>query len=164
MSLPPNESETRMTEHTPEHVILVAVSVTAPTREIAEAHLHIALPRPTYIPEGTAAFVDSWWVAEDDRRDGSDNDSAVFVNPGRQAQAYALLESVGLANQGGLGFPDDDEVVEAKAVDTSSLWAALHACDEAKDDPDGSDERIIETLIDALGEALSLLTDLGVSE
>jgi hypothetical protein len=33
----------------------------------------------------------SWWIAEDDRIDRSDCDSAVFVNPGGQAQASRIL-------------------------------------------------------------------------
>ena len=35
--------------------------------------------------------MECWWIAEDDRRDGSDNDSAVFVHPGKQMEAYRLL-------------------------------------------------------------------------
>jgi hypothetical protein len=41
-------------------------------------------------------FLECWWVAEDDRRDGSDNDSAVFVNPGAQHAASFLLHEEGL--------------------------------------------------------------------
>lgn len=69
-----------------EHVILVAVSVVAETRESAELYLHHRLPRPgDELPETGGTYVESWWVAEDDRRDGSDNDSAVFVPKGTQA-------------------------------------------------------------------------------
>jgi len=41
--------------------------------------------------------VDSWWIAEDNRVDRSDCDSAVFVRPGRQRQARDLLRAHGLA-------------------------------------------------------------------
>jgi hypothetical protein len=34
----------------------------------------------------------SWWPAEDERADNSDNDSAVFVHKGNQKKAHALLE------------------------------------------------------------------------
>lgn len=49
-----------------------------------------ALPRP-----GTAG-IEAWWQAEDDRIDGSDNDSAVFVNPGMQKRAWSVLYGAGL--------------------------------------------------------------------
>ena len=47
-------------------------------------------------PDGVQ--LDSWWVAEDTRFDRSDCDSAVFVNPGKQAEARALLVAAGLAH------------------------------------------------------------------
>ena len=37
--------------------------------------------------------VTCWWIAMDDRIDGSDNDSAVFCNPGGQAQAARVLHA-----------------------------------------------------------------------
>jgi len=40
--------------------------------------------------------LDSWWVANDERFDGSDCDSAVFVSMGKQAEARALLRQHGL--------------------------------------------------------------------
>lgn len=61
-----------------EHVILVAFSVPATSRRAAQKTLVRALPRTD---EG---HIDSWWIAEDDRIDGSDNDSAVFVPAGQQ--------------------------------------------------------------------------------
>lgn len=38
----------------------------------------------------------SWWIAEDDRHDGSDNDSAVFVDVDAQQRAFDLLVRHGL--------------------------------------------------------------------
>lgn len=40
--------------------------------------------------------ITQWWIAEDDRFDGSDNDSAVFVNKGATSAAYKVLEVFGL--------------------------------------------------------------------
>jgi len=40
--------------------------------------------------------LDSWWVANDERFDGSDCDSAVFVSMGNQKAARALLRANGL--------------------------------------------------------------------
>ena len=84
---------------TTEHVILVAVTITATSREDAEAAVHIAIPRPgsNYpTPSGALAAIESWWVAEDDRNDRSDNDSAVFVTPGTQSAAHELLKRHGM--------------------------------------------------------------------
>lgn len=82
------------------HVFLVAVAIEGDmTREQAETSLHHALPRPNAhypSPAGTLATVECWWVAEDDRRDGSDNDSAVFVTPGNQQVAYDVLHTCGM--------------------------------------------------------------------
>lgn len=84
-----------------EHVILVAIVVAAPgdgTREEAEQHLHNVMPKPQSCSEDQQIFtVDSWWVAEDERYDRSDNDSAVFVTPGNQQEATNLLRREGLA-------------------------------------------------------------------
>lgn len=80
-----------------EHVILVAISVEAPSRRMAEAYLMQRLPRPGRRGDESIA-IDSWWVAEDVRYDRSDNDSAVFCIPGVQEQATACLRSHGLAN------------------------------------------------------------------
>lgn len=84
-----------------EHVILVAFQVTADSREEAEQSLLMVLPRPKGLPRGDMpghGFLECWWVAEDDRHDGSDNDSAVFVHPGAARVASALLFKAGLTN------------------------------------------------------------------
>ena len=79
-----------MTETTPmtETTFLVAITVEGPaiTRAQAEVYLHGVLPRPGVGPR-SGARVQEWWIAEDDRRDGSDNDSAVFVPFGTQHAA-----------------------------------------------------------------------------
>lgn len=67
-----------------EDVFLVAFTVSGgKSRDDAQDVLIAALrhrlqlgPRPFGNP---TAYVEEWWVAEDDRRDHSDNDSATFV-------------------------------------------------------------------------------------
>ena len=44
-------------------------------REAAEYELHKALKNVIH-----THGITEWWIAEDDRRDGSDRDSALFVN------------------------------------------------------------------------------------
>jgi len=84
-----------------EHVFLVAVEVNGDAdREKVEKYLHERLPldregAPDGDPDGT--YVESWWIAEDERYDRSDNDSAVFVIPGKQREARNLLRTAGLA-------------------------------------------------------------------
>ncbi len=83
-----------------EHVILLAVVVPAESRKDAEEYLHT---RPSLTPVSwdgteTSPVIDSWWVAEDERYDGSDCDSAVFVKPGKQREAVAVLRRAGLAH------------------------------------------------------------------
>lgn len=69
-----------------EHVILVAVTVNSATRESALRGLEFYLPRP-------GAVIEDWWIAEDERYDGSDNESAVFVPEGMdQTHARMLLD------------------------------------------------------------------------
>ena len=80
------------------NIILVAFDVDSLSRDGAHLALQRMLPKP-----GTDEMVgdervvlDSWWVAEDDRKDGSDNDSAVFVPPGTQHQVSSHLAAAGL--------------------------------------------------------------------
>lgn len=73
------------------HTILVAVTVETHDRAQAHDRLMRILPRPGGVP-----WLESWWVAEDDRRDGSDNDSAVFVERGSQHRAHVELVKAGL--------------------------------------------------------------------
>lgn len=75
----------------PEHTILVAFTMEADTRE--QAHQKLLWLLPVNTPPG----IESWWVAEDDRTDGSDCDSAVFVTPGAQALASEALHKMGLS-------------------------------------------------------------------
>jgi len=75
----------------PEHTFLVAFVVDTAKREDAEEYLRNLLPDPNL-----HEALDCWWIAEDDRRDGSDNDSAFFVEKGRQWAAFNVLYREGL--------------------------------------------------------------------
>lgn len=77
-----------------EHVFLVGLQVHGDTRPEAEKALMQHLPRPSGYPAPSP--IECWWVAEDDRNDSSDNDSAVFVHPGAQPKAYDVLLAAGL--------------------------------------------------------------------
>jgi hypothetical protein len=78
-----------------EHVILVAFTVEATDRQTAESILHAGIGIRSLEERGFPE-VNSWWVAEDDRHDGSDLDSAVFVAPGFQQRASRVLFAAGL--------------------------------------------------------------------
>lgn len=138
--------------HIPEHVILAAFSVEAATREEAHAALQRRLPRPlarereetiTGEPSNLniTSPVTSWWIAEDDRRDGSDNDSAVFVHPGMQQNAAAVLHTLGMTGRCNL-LPTRDtgafEATRPAAEEVATMddamavaYAAMKARDEA---------------------------------
>lgn len=105
MSVPIFAADEPRTEHT----ILVAVVVEAPTRE--DAHLRLATEMPGYRNAlRPHSPVLSWWVAEDDRLDGSDNDSAVFVHPGSQHVASRVLA--------GLDFTYPHNIVNPEVKDS----------------------------------------------
>ena len=78
--------------HEDEHIILVAISVTGcESRDAAQDYLiHQALPRPDDRRSEKVASIDSWWIAEDDRRDGSDTDSAVFITGGYEQRKLGI--------------------------------------------------------------------------
>lgn len=74
------------------HTILVAFAVNGETRDDAMRTLGNWLPAPW---RDGHRQVDCWWIAEDDRTDGSDNDSAVFVPMGMQAWFQAVVRGGG---------------------------------------------------------------------
>jgi len=74
-------------------IIVVAFVVAGDTREASETAL---LPLLDLITGGP---VEEHWVAEDDRRDESDEDSVVFCAPGSQVASSALLHAHGLTEQ-----------------------------------------------------------------
>lgn len=65
-----------------EHVFLVAVSVVSQDRDDAQMKLMEEL-KIILQPENP---IECWWIAEDDRLDGSDCDSAIFVPMGSQKE------------------------------------------------------------------------------
>jgi hypothetical protein len=77
------------------HVVLMAISVKAATRK--EALTEVAGMMPRHFGEArNGVTLECWWQAEDDRIDGSDNDSAVFVHPGATERAFEALHLRGL--------------------------------------------------------------------
>lgn len=63
-----------MSDNKHAHTILVAFTCFGVDRKDVQAELMNLLPSPDDNP-----VLDSWYVAQDDRIDGSDNDSAVYV-------------------------------------------------------------------------------------
>jgi hypothetical protein len=61
-----------------EHVFIVAIVVNGTTRDATQDAL-IGLLAERMLGPSTDDVIDSWWIAEDDRRDGSNCESAVFV-------------------------------------------------------------------------------------
>jgi hypothetical protein len=87
-------------------IILVAFEVNGDDWEQAQRTLMQHLPRPF-------GAIECWWIAEDVRYDGSDNDSAVFVTPGVQIEAFTLLTTHGLT-------PTHN--MPSNSLDGSSIW------------------------------------------
>jgi len=89
-----------------EHIFLVAFCITDERERDAAQHLLInRLVRLLGDERQLQAMadesgkevprLDSWWVAEDDRLDRSDNDSAVFVPYHAKAEAGELIDRAG---------------------------------------------------------------------
>jgi len=75
----------------------MSVTIIAIHAELSEAELVEILAGSTGHRLLDALPVDSeWWVAEDDRSDRSDCDSAVFCGVGRQVEARAAIVAAGL--------------------------------------------------------------------
>lgn len=91
------------------HVILVAFHVDASatdakfSRAQAMEHMYSAIAHDEYSGPGEL----SYWIAEDDRIDGSDCDSAVFCNPGNQEQASRVLYNTVAMRDGKVVEGDD---------------------------------------------------------
>jgi len=61
-----------------EHIVIVAFSIYADTHEQAQHVITDQIPYQELIMLSDGAIT-SWWVAHDNRIDGSDNSSAVFI-------------------------------------------------------------------------------------
>lgn len=78
-------------------VIMVAFDLTAPNAKRGHEWLMSQMPAGgTVHGVRDEIYLDAWWVANDQRFDGSDCDSAVFVTKGNQSKARALLREHGL--------------------------------------------------------------------
>lgn len=77
-------------------VLMVAFDLSGNNAQEVHEWLHAQLPA------GDESYgdihLDAWWVANDERFDGSDCDSAVFVTKGNQKAARKLLRAHGLLN------------------------------------------------------------------
>lgn len=86
------------------------VAIVADSQQgMIDALVEAQLTDPDFHP-GTD--IDSWWIAEDDRLDGSDNDSAVFCPRGAQRDISNLIKTWAEANhdrwsEEGYPYPDD---------------------------------------------------------
>lgn len=76
--------------------ILVAFVVEGDSPEQAQTNLMAMLPQRDALDRLT--YLDSWWVATDERYDRSDlaHDSAIFVGKGQAAAARRLIVAAGL--------------------------------------------------------------------
>lgn len=79
-------------------VLLIAFDITAPDALAAHEWLMDNMPAVGLGGDNDEINLDSWWIANDERFDRSDTDSAVFVAMGKQEEARALLRENGLAN------------------------------------------------------------------
>lgn len=83
-------------------VLLVAFDLTGPSANLVHEWLHNQMPATgDHMARGeddetVNVNLDSWWVANDERFDGSDCDSAVFVSKGNQKTARKVLRLDGL--------------------------------------------------------------------
>ena len=75
-------------------VVLVAFEVDADDMEHAQQQLMNKLLPIAPFPRNVSNWLECWWIAEDERYDRSDLDSAVFVPPGTsQEQARDVLRN-----------------------------------------------------------------------
>jgi len=83
-------------------VVMVAFDVMGPNASIVHEWLHNQMPKTGDAlargdkDETVVVNLDAWWVANDERYDGSDCDSAVFVPMGKQDEARRLLREHGI--------------------------------------------------------------------
>lgn len=135
-----------------EHTFLVAVTIEGNDREHAEARLQTIMP---IIDEHGDGVPVEWWVAEDDRRDGSDCSSAVFVTAGRQVEAREALNRHDLLGEPDYGrFKAINEALTGDTLDLAILAVNTIA------EPDATDERDWLRLVDnasTVAESLAVL-------
>lgn len=82
-----------------EYTVLVAFEVEAESVEDAQDHLMQQVGIRALRSSNPDSRIECWWIAEDERYDGSDLESAVFVPEGiGQGEARELLEFYKAAN------------------------------------------------------------------
>lgn len=78
-------------------VLLVAFDLRGiSARDVHDTLTNLMPKADAFYGENEDVYLDSWWVANDERFDGSDTDSAVFVSKGNQEEARILLRKHGL--------------------------------------------------------------------
>lgn len=84
-------------------VLMVAFDLKGTSAGLVHEWLHNQMPKPGMHSDdiGKDIDLDSWWVANDERFDGSDTDSAVFVAKGNQKKAREVLWEAGLSHEYG---------------------------------------------------------------
>jgi hypothetical protein len=91
-----------------EEVILIAIQATGEDREDIMRNVMAVLPHSGDPRPGMGLGTDSdfgiecWWIAEDDRSDGSDCDSAIFVHKGLQRFASKILAAFDFTGKGNI--------------------------------------------------------------
>lgn len=130
-----------------EHVIFVACTVDAKTPHDAMTLLGESLNAGrTRFPEFS-----SWWIAQDDRNDGSDNDSAVMVLPGLAHEAGKVLLEEGLtvgANvPAKIEYADMDATLRSRCDEETSLLKRI--------DDMAMSEVPVDTIMGVIGRNLS---------
>ena len=76
------------------HVVLVAIQVETESWTDAQEQVMWLLKNVVHDDEENGVNIERWWIAEDDRFDGSENYSAVFVHKGMKKIAYNILEKL----------------------------------------------------------------------
>ena len=136
-----------------EEVVIVAFTVTGTTNRDRQQRLMDTLPKPS-----TTKAITSYWIAEDDRWDRSDCDSAVFI-PGfaegralSQEDAKALLESeIGVTKRLTGAQPHDEPSERTGLLGAVSILQFLDDLKTAEDNPADGTSRL-DTLLDEVGE------------
>lgn len=122
-----------MSTYGPNHTFLMAFVTTGINgRKEAEDTLTKALPRPE---SDATPWLECWWVAEDDRNDGSDCDSAQFVRYAKGGgSADALRRKADALLADWLAFNGDDACECAVAGENvvGLCWECAGYLDEEK--------------------------------
>lgn len=91
--------ETNGVSHKYHDVIMVAFDLEGSNIEDVHNWLMDQMPETGTHGDAGEIYLDSWWVANDERFDRSDCDSAVFVTKGAQVEARELLHAEGLSQE-----------------------------------------------------------------